>query len=133
MDINNIQFYKANELVKNLKATVHKTGKLGFTSDAAKHLKLSTHKSANIGYNKDDAGDKNLYLFLCSGTDGEFNIVKAGDYYYISTKILMDNLKIDYIRDSVSYDILPMNQDGHQFYALKRRVKTIQEIDDEEL
>lgn len=121
MSILEIEFYKAKELIKNLKATVHKTGKLGFTSNAASCLNLSNAKSANIGFNKQDTSDKNLYLFIYENKDGDFNVVKAGEYYYVSTKVLFDNLKIDYINDNVSFDITPMEQDGKTFYALKRK------------
>jgi hypothetical protein len=133
MDITNIQFFKAKDLVKNLRATIHKSGKLGFTSDAATHLKLPNYKSANIGTNKSDGSDKNLYLLLCTESEGEFKVVKAGEYYYISTRILFDNLKLNYANETISYDITPIKQGDVVFYSMKKREKVTQRIDNDDL
>lgn len=120
-----IKLYKLEDLDKNLKATIHRTGKMGFTADAAKKLKLPSIRSADIGFNSDDANDKNLYLFLHPEPKrGQFNVVKAGAYYYINTKVLYDNLKLDYVKETISYDITPQQIGGEQAYILKRRVKT---------
>ena len=52
-----ITFFNPDELDKNLKVTIHKTGKMGFTMDAAKKLSLIDMKSANIGVNNEDPED----------------------------------------------------------------------------
>ena len=126
-----IKLFKIEDLDKNLKATVHRTGKMGFTADASKKLKLSESKSADIGKNEDDVSDKNFYLFIHKEPKtGEFNIVKAGDYYYINTKVLFDNLKMDYTKDNFTYDISPETIDGQEVFVLKRRVKALKTTDD---
>ena len=130
-----LKFFKLADLDKNLKATVHRTGKMGFTFDAAKKLNLATMKSANIGANDEDHTDKNLYLVLYADEkQGDFKVIKAGKYFYINTKVLFDNLKIDYINETVSFDITQQEIEGQKVFAFKRRIKTKktkEEIDDD--
>lgn len=120
-----IRIYKLEDLDKNLKATVHRTGKLGFTSEAAKKMNLSANKSIDIGHNEIDLSDTNLYLFTHSDENkGQFRVVKAGKYYYINTKPLFDTLRMDYISDTVSFNIVPEEIEGERVFVLKRRLKT---------
>ncbi|WP_423735210.1 hypothetical protein [Chitinophaga caseinilytica] len=116
-----IKMYKLSELDKNLKATVHKTGKLGFTRDAAIKLNLQEKKSAYIGYNEEDPTDNSLYVSLSPEDKGDFKIIKSGAYYYINTKVLFDNLKKDYSKKNIVYDITEEEIDGTRYYKLKAR------------
>jgi hypothetical protein len=117
-----ITFFNPDELDKNLKVTIHKTGKMGFTMDAAKKLSLSDMKAANIGINNEDPEDNCLYLVIYKDiTDGKFRISKAGSYYYINTKILFDNLKLDYSKGNVSYDMTEEKEGDDTMYKLKKR------------
>lgn len=117
-----IKFFDPEELDRNLKVTIHKTGKMGFTMDAAKKLNLQEMKSANIGINANDPNDNNLYLVINKDiNDGKFRISKAGAYYYINTKILFDNLQIDYSKGNIVYDMSQERNERGTFYKLKRR------------
>lgn len=119
-----IKFFNPNNLDKNLKATAHKTGKLGFTVDAAKKLQLSVERSAGIGINEDDETDKTLYVVIyVDKQEGAFNISKAGKYFYINTKALFESLKIDYQKDYVVYDITEEVIDNQKVFKFKRREK----------
>jgi len=119
-----IKFFNPASLDRNLKATVHKSGKLGFTIEAANKLELSVDKSAAIGVNEDDANDPNLYVVIYSQKqDGAFKISKAGGYYYINTKALFDTLQIDYAADQPVYDIVSETIENQQFFKFKRRDK----------
>lgn len=119
-----LKFFNPNNLDKNLKATAHKTGKLGFTVDAAKKLQLSVEKTAGIGINEDDEVDNSLYVVIYPDKqDGAFNISKAGKYYYINTKALFESLKIDYQKDYVVYDITEEVFDNQRVFKFKRREK----------
>src|SRR6185437_14968012 len=116
-----ITFFNPDELDKNLKVTIHKTGKMGFTMDAAKKLSLIDMKSANIGVNNEDPEDDCLYLAIYKDiNNGGFKISKAGSYYYINTKILFDNLKLDYSKGNVSYDMTEENVNDEIMYKLKK-------------
>ena len=121
-----LKFFQPEALDRNLRATAHKTGKLGFTIEAAKRLALSNEKSASIAMNEDDPSDLNLYVIINPAKQqGAFSINKAGDYYYINTKALFDTLKIDYVKEYVVYDISDEVIDEQTLYKFKRRLKKI--------
>jgi len=127
-----ITIYKPSQLDKNIKATVHKTGKLGFTSDAAIKLRLSEIKNADFGENSEPVSesvgvpDTFLYMILYDReVSDSFKVSLAGDYYYVNTKILFDNLRIDYTKGDIIYDIeevpMPNSMQGRGLYKLKQR------------
>lgn len=119
-----LKFFNPDDLDKNLKATVHKTGKLGFTVEAAKKMELSKEKSAGIGINDEDSSDNSLYVVIYpEKKEGAFSISKAGAYYYINTKALFDSLRIDYVKDNVVYDISKTDIEGQVVFKFKRREK----------
>lgn len=121
-----IKFFSLNDLDRNIKATVHKTGKIGFTVDAAKKLSLSVNCSLSIGMNEENTGDSNLYVMVHSTVEtGAFKVSKAGGYYYVNTKVLFDNLKIDYTNSAIVYDITEEDIDGQKIYKFKKRSKLI--------
>lgn len=126
-----INFFNPEHLDKNLKVTIHKTGKMGFTMDASKKLRLNINNSANIGSNSEDSTDDNLYLFIYSDDQGAFKISKAGNYFYINTKLIFDNLKIDYVKENVIYDMSEMEDGSTKFYKLKRRENKKKEKENE--
>ena len=120
-----IKFFNPDSLDKNLKATVHKSGKLGFTVDAARRLKLETNKSAAIGTNEDDPSDDSLYIIIYNEVrNGAFRIAKAGQYYYINLKALFDALKINYKQESVVYDISEEPLGDEIVFKFSRRKNT---------
>jgi hypothetical protein len=119
-----IKFFNPVNLDRNLKATVHRSGKLGFTIEAANKLELTIDKSAAIGINEDDDMDSNLYVIIYPDKkDGAFKISKAGGYYYINTKALFDTLKVDYLTDPPVYDIVPEIIENQHLFKFKRREK----------
>lgn len=119
-----IKFFNPNDLDRNIKATVHKTGKIGFTVDAAKKLSLSVDCSLSIGMNEDDTEDSNLYVMLHNTIEtGAFKVSKAGGYYYVNTKVLFDTLKIDYINSAIIYDITEEDIEGYKVYKFNKRNK----------
>jgi hypothetical protein len=120
-----LKFIHSDGLDKNLKATAHKTGKLGFTIEAAKKMALSADKSLGIAINEDEPSDKNLYVIVHPGTpSGAFKISKAGEYYYIQAKALFVSLKIDYIKESAVYDIYEDIIEDSRIFVFKRREKS---------
>lgn len=119
-----LKFITPDGLDKNLKATAHKSGKLGFTSEAAEKMALTASKSASIAINEDDTSDSSLYVIINESIlEGAFKINKAGQYYYINTKALFDTLKIDYKNDWIVYDITKETIDNQLVYKFKRRLK----------
>lgn len=104
-----IKFFNASEFGSNLKLTLHKTGKLGFSMDAIKTLNIAGLKSASIGKNPADNNSVLYMLLHAEEVHGAFDISKAGSYYYINTKGLFDKLGINYSAQRnklFTYDIL---------------------------
>lgn len=119
-----LEFFTSDRNLGVVKATVHKTGKLGFSSGAAKLLKLDKIKFFNVGVNRADINDSNLYIVpLEKETDKSFKVSKAGQYYYILIKNILAELKIDYKNESVIYNIEQVNQQENTIYKLMRRIK----------
>jgi len=117
-----LKFITPDGLDKKLKATAHKSGKLGFTMDAAEKLKLTSEKSVSVAVNEDDPSDTNLYVVINEQVkEGAFKINKAGQYYYVNTKALFDTLKIDYKNDWIVYDISKETIEGQLIHRFKRR------------
>lgn len=117
-----IKFHSPKELDRNLKVSIHRSGKMGFTVDTANKLKLSVGKSAAIGTNEDDTNDDSLFLVIYPDVqENTFRVSKAGGYYYINTKPLFDTLKIDYTNGDIVYDVNEKVIEGETMYHLKKR------------
>lgn len=117
-----LEFFDSSSKYGVIKATVHKTGKLGFSSGASKYMDLPNFKYANIGLNKADQEDKCLYMIQTNEeTDKTFKVVKAGDYYYVFIKNILRELGIDYKNESVIYDIEELEYNNKRAYKLCRR------------
>lgn len=129
-----IKFFNPNSLDRNLKATVHKSGKLGFTVDAANKMDLKPTKSAAIGKNDDDSSDTALYIAIYDEQkEGAFKVAKAGAYYYLNLKSLFDTLKINYKSQSVIFDISEEDMEGEKIYKLSRRENNKKEKSENEI
>ena len=86
----------AKELSKKLKATVQKTGRLGFAQTTADELKLN--ESCSIKFYFDDERKDSPVLQLLNCKDGDaFSVLKSGDYYYLSTAALFDKHRFEFV------------------------------------
>ncbi|MFA6924728.1 MAG: hypothetical protein WC223_10815 [Bacteroidales bacterium] len=116
-------FVKANELDKNVKCSIHKTGKLGFNDNAIKKLSIDNTKSIKIAYEDNDSELKNLYIEVVNGVIEEaFKIIKAGEYYYINTKPFFDKKGIDYSEGNIKYEITDYEHEGIKMFKLTKKV-----------
>ncbi len=107
-----------------LKATIQKSGRLGFTADTAEALALSTAMS--VQFARDDDGDRALYMVLRDGQPANsFRVMKAGQYFYLPTKQMFDAFGEDYINKVVMFDLTPIDsldaQFGGRVYKMTRR------------
>lgn len=115
MDLRIIKPKEPNAIAK---ITVHKTGKLGFSKGAMEMLKLDENKYTKFGF---DAFD-NFYIIMHKESDEEtFNVSKAGDYYYVNAKTLLEDLQVDYKSDDTTiYDVRKTEEEN--VYKLQKRV-----------
>lgn len=119
----NIEYFNADELDRNIKCSIHKSGKIGFSGNAIEKLHIGDNKSVSIGSKKDEEGYDVLYMRINKNEiDGAFPINKAGEYYYINTKNLFDKLGIDYRKEKIIYDIVKLENGDENIYKLIKRV-----------
>lgn len=116
-----IQFEDPSKSNGVIKATIHKTGKLGFSSSAHNFLSLGEESYFRIGFNDADPEDDNIYL-VPSKEDGQaFKAAKAGDYYYINLKHIFDKRGLDYQNETMIYDIKKQKSGDVDFFILTKR------------
>lgn len=113
-----LNILKPKEVSSIAKITIHKTGKMGFSKGASELLSIDKNKYAKFGINNKNE----LFIIMKSENDDEtFSIAKAGDYYYISARTLLEDLGIDYTNgDTVIFDIRKTEEDS--IYRLSKRV-----------
>lgn len=117
-----LKFLKAEDTEYNAKATVHSSGKLGFSSDAIDFLQITEEKTIQFAQNEDDENDLNLYAVIYDSVqEGAFKISKAGEYFYVNTKNLFDTLEIDYKKTKVIYDLVKGEYEGKPIIKMLRR------------
>ena len=116
-----IQFEDPSKNNGVIKATIHKTGKLGFSSSAQNFLSLGEESYFKIGFNDIDAYDNNIYLVPSGEDDQTFKAAKAGDYYYINLKHIFDKRGLDYQNETMIYDIKKQKSGDTEFFILTRR------------
>lgn len=115
-------FLKAEEIEHNAKATVHSSGKLGFSSDAIDFLNLTVGKTIQFAQNAEDEDDVNLYAIINDNIqEGAFRISKAGNYFYVNTRNLFDSLGIDYKNTKIIYDLVKTDYEGKLIIKMLRR------------
>lgn len=116
-----IEFEDPNKSNSVIKASIHKTGKLGFSSGAQEFLNLKETSSFKVGFNPNDEGM--IYLVPTTDENQAFKVSKAGDYYYINLKHVFDKKGIEYQSKSVIYDIKKEITNEVTYYILTKRNK----------
>lgn len=120
-----MKILSAREYSAKLKATIQATGRLGFSAETASYLGFESGKWAVFSY--DDENDNSLYIgFKDNPTPDAFEIKVSSGYYYIATSQLFDALDIDYVNDTVMFDLVrkPALDDQlvGQVYLMKKRI-----------
>lgn len=120
-----ISIIKTRDFNVKLKATIHSSGRLGFTSDTASSLNLSS--SSFVKFAKDDEDDRALYLILTDKPDEDtFKVTKSGSYFYLPTSLMFESFGYDYRKYNIMFDMVRMMDldellEG-QVYKLNKRV-----------
>ena len=111
-----------NEGATKLKATVHKTGKLGFTDATAKHLGLTNDTKVQFAT---DSEDEHCFYLINKPNSGDdlFEVKGAGGYFFVNIKNLLDKRGVDYANQTVIYDMeRDSNYPDMEIYKLKERI-----------
>ncbi len=119
-----IEIINISKFSVKLKATIQKTGRLGFTMETSNVL--GCEKGIGIRFARDTEDDSVLYMIIVErGASNSFDVRKAGDYYYIQTKLLFDSLAYDYKNNTIIFDLvrlpkLDASLDGCVYKLIKR-------------
>ncbi len=128
VNIDDIEFFETEDGMGPAKATVHKSGKLGFSRAANKLIDFEKNKYFKIGREKAEGETATdiLYLIPVEEKDKDeftFSIIKAGGYYSLKTKRLLNHMKIDYRDESVIFEIDEVVEKEKKYFKLTRRKK----------
>ncbi len=111
-----------NQIGSLIKCTIHKNGRLGFSTSAVEKLSLSEKTFVRLAINEEDKSDSSLYMLISKvKSDDSVKIIKAGNYYFCRMKPVFDELGIDYTKNKIIFDISEMDYEGEKVYKLKRR------------
>jgi len=117
-----IKFWKPTVSSGQVKATVHQSGNLGFSSLAIQKLKLNENSYVKIGTNSKNPKDNNLYMVITNKEDeNALKVNKAGNYYYLNTRSFFNEIGVDYVKKKIIYDIVELDIDGNIIYKFIRR------------
>ena len=118
-----ITILSAKKFATKLKATIHKTGRLGFDSKSGKTMGLTTEKFAKFAQDDENSA---LYLIIINeGDEDAFSIRENGGYFFVPTKVMFDTLGFNYENGDIAFDLIrrPSLDDDlqGQVYFMKQR------------
>ena len=115
-----LKIISASQFAIRLKCTIHRSGKLGFTEATARHLEFNDNSA--VKFAEDDENSDILYLINKTEMDDDaFKVCKAGRYFYVNTKLMFDNMGIDYKNKTVMFDMIRMKEIEGEVYKLVKR------------
>lgn len=120
-----ISIIKTSEFNVKLKATIHSSGRLGFTADTADKLNLSG--GVHVKFAKDDENENELFMVLVPEEDEDsFKIIKSGKYYYLPTTAMFQSFGYDFKKYNIMFDLVRMSDYDEivngKVYKLNKRV-----------
>ena len=118
--LSQIQFEDPNRNNGIIKASIHKTGKLGFSSGAQAFMGISEDCYFKVGF-VGEGGNEDIYLVPAAKDEIAFKVAKAGDYYYINLKHVFDKRSFDYKNETLIYDIKKQKSENIEYYVLNKR------------
>lgn len=118
----NLKFIEVDSSPIKPKATIHFSGRLGFSSEAIKFMNLENNRAFKVAVSDSDGtAVKNLYLIEDKDIPGVAKVSKAGEYYYLNVGSLFEDLGFDYKNYTIIFDIKKELYDGKNMFILKRR------------
>lgn len=118
----NLEFWKPTTRIGNAKATIHKNGNLGFSTEAVKLMGINENSYLTLGKNKDNPRDNSIYMLVVDKeNDFGLKVNKAGNYYYLNTKVFFADTGVDFIKKKIIYDISILNENEMTIYKLSMR------------
>lgn len=122
----NFIFFDATEYTSNLRCTIQKSGKIGFSDFTQKKLGINDKMSIKIGIDGTKEDYSHLLLQLLEVVETKaFKINKAGNYYYFNPKPLLDELGIQYKNRNIMYDMIVIDENEKIYKLIKKEVKSL--------
>ncbi|MFI3293202.1 MAG: hypothetical protein SNG27_06395 [Rikenellaceae bacterium] len=116
-----LKILSVKEYSVKLKATIHASGRLGFTEATAKELNLNS--ASAIAFAQDDEDENLLYLINTTiENEDAFKVMKAGVYFSVGTKPLFDRLGFDYKNNNISFDMVREKNEEIDIYKLLKKI-----------
>lgn len=98
------QILNSCDYTKKLKATIQRSGKLGFTRETMDELKLN--ENCFIRFADDSENHDVVYLAIIRHEEaGCFKLMKSSGYLSVSTGKMFKELGFDYSRRTVMFDV----------------------------
>ena len=114
-----LRILSAKDFDTKLKCALHASGKLGFTGATAKALNFSDNSAIKFAV---DDEDNTLYLINTSTDDTDaFKVNRAGTYFYVNAKPLFDSMDMDYVNNSIIFDMTRIKENLEETYKLTKR------------
>lgn len=99
-----MRLLSAKQYGVKLKATIQATGKLGFSKQTSDTLNLKEKKG--VMFAQDETDNDTLYIILTTEeSDDAFNLLCTNEYYTVNAKPLFEALGIDYLSQTVIFDL----------------------------
>lgn len=130
-----ITIISAKRFATKLKATIQRSGRLGFTEETARYMNLADEKFAKFAQD-DESGT--LYLIIIDKSNEDcFDIRSSSGYYFVPAKMMFDSLGMDYEQNVIMFDLvrkpsLDETLEG-QVFLMKTRISKRKEIKNEEI
>lgn len=119
-----INFWKPTSSLGVIKATIHQSGKLGFSQAAIDKLALDQNTYVMIGTSKEYKKDNSIYLAISKeSNEMAVKVNKAGNYYYLNSKDFFNEIGVDFKNKSIIYDIVDISDESKKLYKLIPREK----------
>lgn len=120
-----ISIIKTSDFNVKLKATIHSSGRLGFTADTAVNLNLSD--DTFVKFAKDNENENELFMiFVAEKDEDTFKVVKSGKYYYLPTTAMFQSFGYDFKKYNIMFDMVRMSDYDEivngKVYKLNKRV-----------
>lgn len=115
--------FSARDYSAMLKATIHRTGRLGFSAQASESMNLST-ESGIIFVANEEADDITHMICVPGDNPNAFNVMKAGNYYSVNAKPLFDSLGFDYKNNTIIFDLIRDREYDGEIYKLTKRERS---------
>ena len=129
-----IKILSAKKFAIKLKATIHRSGKLGFGDDTAIALDLKSGKFARFAQDDETGG---LYLIIDNKeSEDAFSFKETSGFFNIATRQMFDTLGFDYEHNIIMFDLIRQSSlDADlqgQVYQMKPRINKRKDKKNEE-